>query len=109
MVDYKEGERIAIIGGLYKKNRHGIYLRAYGTKMACVQVEGDSRRQRNLWLTSLAPINTKKSTKSTNQPKKTGDVVVISKEDYDALQKEIASLTIALKNIELKFNQMKVK
>jgi hypothetical protein len=38
--DYLEGEEVDIVAGLYKRNRTGIYLRLYGTKMATVLVQG---------------------------------------------------------------------
>ncbi|MGL5936678.1 MAG: hypothetical protein ACRCZI_13775 [Cetobacterium sp.] len=79
-----------IIAGIYKKYKHGTYLRASGTKMCAVKLNGDVAMERNLRLTSI-----KKT------PLETGNVV-ISQEHYNELMQDMKALTDALALLELK-------
>jgi hypothetical protein len=54
--NYKKGDRVRIVAGKYKKQGYGTYLGTYGTVMCSIAVQGDSRPQRNLWLTSIKPM-----------------------------------------------------
>jgi tetrahydromethanopterin S-methyltransferase subunit B len=53
---YVKGDNVRIVAGNYKKNGYGVYLGTYGTVMCQVQVKGDTRPHRNIWLTSIKPI-----------------------------------------------------
>jgi hypothetical protein len=88
----KVGDKVDIIGGLYKRYGKGTYVGPYGKKMCIVKVHGD--KERNLRLTSIQ--------KALDEPMTPPTTVVLSVEEYDALQQEIASLTKALQALELK-------
>jgi hypothetical protein len=64
---YKKGDRVRIVAGKYKKNGYGIYLGKYGTVMCSIEVQGDSRSHRNIWLTSIKPIAPQESTEKKKQ------------------------------------------
>jgi hypothetical protein len=87
---FKAGDKVDIVAGLYKKYKHGTYLRAAGTKMCAVKVDGDNASERNLRLTSIK-----------KRPSATGNVVM-SQEHYDEIMNDIKALTDALSLLELK-------
>jgi len=51
---YVKGERVKIIGGMHKRYKHGTFVETYGKKMATVKIDGE--KERNLWLSSVAPV-----------------------------------------------------
>jgi hypothetical protein len=84
------GDRVDIIGGNYKKYKHGTFVRASGTKMCIVKVHGDAAKERSLRLTSIKQAEAE-----------TGNVVM-SKEQYKELLNDIKALSDALAMLELK-------
>jgi len=86
-----KGERVKIVGGMYKRYKTGTFVETYGRKMATVNIDGE--KQRNIWLTSIAPIPASK--------KRPGNVV-LSSQDYQELVQEIHMSVGALEHLQLK-------
>lgn len=54
---YSIGDTVHVTGGTYS-GRSATYLGKYGRVMCTVKIEGDTRSQRNIWLTSIKPAKT---------------------------------------------------
>jgi hypothetical protein len=89
-MSFSPGDCVDIIAGLYKKYKHGTYMRATGTKMCAVKVHGDISSERRLHLTSI-----KKSTLAKGN-------VVMSQDQYNKLMDDIKALSDVLSMLELK-------
>jgi hypothetical protein len=89
---YRTGDRLDIVGGIYKKYKHATFLRycGTGTKMCDVKVEGDIANERRVRLTSI-----KKAAKEEGN-------VVMTKEQYKELLNDIKALSEAVGLLELK-------
>ena len=103
-----------IVGGSYKPNGKGTFIRYHGTMRAWVRVDGDSQPERNLFLASIkkakrstvggGPTTEKDQTAAT-----TDDTTVrIKRDEYNRLLKDIDGLSAdleavknRLKNLEL--------
>jgi len=80
------GDRVLIIGGMYKRYKTGTYLGKYGNKMSKVLIDGE--KERNVWTSSIVPAPAPK--------KKYKDVkgnIVLPREEYNQLLHEIDELT----------------
>jgi hypothetical protein len=88
----KAGDKVDIIAGLYKRYGQGTYVGPYGKKMWTVEVHGD--KARNVRLTSI-----RKANDNDEQAQRT---VVLSVEEYNELQQEIAGLANALQALQIK-------
>jgi hypothetical protein len=91
----KAGDKVDIVGGIYKRYGKGTYVCAYGKKMCTVQVHGD--KERNVRLTSIRKVEEPTTSESSQRQQ-----VVLSINEYNELQQEIAFLTKALQALELK-------
>ena len=100
--NFKEGQRIRIVKGLYKSKKFGIYVKAYGSKMCSIAIQGDSQPSRNVRLTSIAPIESTRQ--STTRPDNTP--VTISRDEYNTLLTDIDNMSVALKKLQLKVSAM---
>ena len=93
---YKKDDPVRIVGGIYRRYKTGTYIGAYGVKMASIKVDGDSRDQRNLRLTSIRPARTTKTST-------TKDVLVsVKKEDLEAILSELQALSITVNELQVK-------
>ena len=89
--------KINIIAGKYKHHQTGVYLRPYGTKMACVKVDGDSQQERNLLLTSITPR------------KEDNDTITVDRIEYEQLLKEMAGLKLTVNKLSTRLNELNSK
>ena len=76
---------------MYRRYKTGTFKETYGKKMATVEIDGD--KERNIWLSSIAPMPVSK---------KTADNVVRSRADYQELIQEIEALAGALDRLQVK-------
>ena len=107
-MELQHGDRVEIVGGIFKKKKYGTYLRPYGDKgkMVCVRIDNDDRRERQIWASSIRPI-TKSTRKKAATPKAApppprDDSISISRADYNSILEEIAGLIESVKALELK-------
>jgi len=100
MVSYEEGGRVKIVAGLYKKNGYGVFLGPCGKTRWKIRVDGDSQAHRNLWKSSIAPVVVDVEAEQEE------DDVCLSRDEYDSLLKEMATLTKAMKALEIKLKKM---
>jgi hypothetical protein len=87
---YRTGDRLDIVGGIYKKYKHATFLRPAGDKMCYVKVHGDMGNERRIRLTSI-----RKAAREEGN-------VVMTKEQYKELLEDIKALSEALGLLELK-------
>ena len=94
MAALKAGDRVKIIGGTYKKHGAGTYKGPCinGTKMARVAIDNDTRMERNLMLTSIAPLK--------EQPRTT------KTEEIKTVLKEMAAARKQLEELEVKLEKL---
>lgn len=99
MVEAKleHGDNVNIIRGNYK-NKHGIYRGPWGSAMARVKVEGDTREERHLLLTSIKKrdVNTEEDTTT----------ITIERNELEMLREELMLLKITVKGMEDKINSL---
>ena len=81
--EFHVDEEVLIVKGDYKKYGRGIYKGPVGSCMAYVQVLGDSRDTRRLYLTSLK--RPKKARSAANAKTDSSDKITIDKREYDEL------------------------
>lgn len=68
-----------------------------------MKVDGDSRQERVLRLTSIRTVSAKKQTsKHANTPKKKEDTVTMSKKEYQRLVSDIDSLSAGLAELRIR-------
>jgi len=91
-MEYAKGDRVRIVGGMYKCFKTGTYKGKYGKKMATVAIDGD--KERNLWMSSIAP--------AAEDVDVDGGDVLISGHNYNGLLQEIDTLTVAVERLKLK-------
>jgi hypothetical protein len=113
-IKYTTGDRIDIIGGSYR-NRGGVYLGPSGRMKARVAVDGDSRAERGLWLTSIAPATPhpqrstappmSSSTANASTAKVTVEVDLVQ---YKELLNEVTAMRIAMAQLEDKLRKLLV-
>jgi PHD/YefM family antitoxin component YafN of YafNO toxin-antitoxin module len=102
MADYKQGDQLDLVGGIYKRYRHATFLHKAGTKMCYVKVHGDSASERSVRLTSVRKAVATTTKGATTTTKSDNDTIVMSKEEYKELLDEINALLTALANLEVK-------
>ena len=95
---FQKGQKIAIVGGKYKRFGTGTFLRYAGDTKAAIRIHGDSVNERNLMLTSIAEVK-----------KDNAENISISIDDYNSMLEEIKALTLMVKALELKINSFNVK
>jgi hypothetical protein len=101
----KPGDKVYIVGGMYRWHGHGTYVRPFGKKMCTIKVNGDIRETRNLWLSSIQKEETEAKDNEQRPPSSTSFAeVVLTREQYDSLLRDIASLAKALNELQLKVN-----
>ena len=100
MPSYEEGERVKIVSGSYKKNGHGVFLGPCGKTRWKIRVHGDSQAYRNLWKSSIAPVV------DVEEAEREEEDVRLSRDEYDSLLKDMATLTKAMKALEIKMKKM---
>jgi hypothetical protein len=112
MAKYNSGDRINIIGGSYK-NRGGVYLRPSGRMKAFVAVDGDSRAERGLWLTSIAiapPTTTpQRSTPHPTSSAAASDstaTVEVSLAQYKELLRDVTAMRAAMEQLEYRLQNL---
>ena len=107
---YSEGQPIRIVAGLYKSQKTGTYMKAHGTKMCFVNVDGSGIRK--VRLTSILPATESTSPSTTEQAAKddteaaNDDVITISRSEYQTLLIEIDFLSNDIRRLQLRVNQM---
>jgi hypothetical protein len=92
------GERVLIVGGIYKCHHFGTYVGPYGNKMATVKVDGNLKESRNVRLTSIEPFPPHTLSTSSSTRDKT---ITMPWADYDALQNDIDNLMAELRKLQL--------
>jgi hypothetical protein len=99
---------VRIVAGVYKKHGYGTYLGKYGTVMCSIAVQGDSRPQRNLWLTSIKPMpplpkesdESKKPKKANEQTKQQSAAGQWTAKDYEErFTRDVAFVKVATSEI----------
>lgn len=108
---FENGDPIQIVGGVYQRYKTGTYVGPYGIKMATVEVDGDVRKSRHLWLTSIRPYQSKDQypKKATKGSSDSAGTIVMKKKDYDAVLDEVSELAIRVKKLELQLKALGVK
>ena len=103
---FTHGDKVRITRGKYKTYQSGTFLRYSGTKKADVQVDGDTRQERNLLLTSIEKWDGAKPSfkrgfrRFARKEPKNGDTPAGKDEDVEALAKELAELKLRMKTVE---------
>lgn len=95
-IDLKAGDRVYIVGGVYRRYEEGRFIRPYGNKMCTIKVLGDTKEERNVRLTSI-----RKAPDVTATANNEGSIT-LSKEEYQTLLQEIDDLARALNALQLK-------
>jgi hypothetical protein len=92
---YRTGDRLDIIGGVYKRYKHATFIRycGTGTKMCDVKIDNDIATERRVRLTSIKKAATAKHD---------DDLVVMTKKQYNELLDDIKALSDAVALLELK-------
>jgi len=99
MSTHKKGDRIDVTrGGSHKKCGKAICLEAGRKTQAAVEVIGDGKESRNLWLTSIGPC---KEPSSQQQDNTTEDEICLSKQEHTSPSEEIAALTMQPQRLEM--------
>ena len=99
MVKYNKGDRIQIVGGVFKQHQYGIFLGMSGSSMCYVNVERDSVRfQRRLRLSSIAPIEQE----ADREHKRTAEEDML-----DQLLIDLAKIRLASTAMEKKITKLK--
>jgi hypothetical protein len=93
-IELKAGDRVYIVGGVYRRYGEGRYIRPYGNKMCTIKVHGDTKEERNVRLTSIR--------KAPEAPEVAATSITLSKEEYQTLLQDIDDLTRALNVLQLK-------
>ena len=113
MSSYKEGQPVLIVAGLYKSKKTGVYVKAHGTKMCFVKVDGGGEA-RKVRLTSIAPTvaPTAEATEPTaapDNPPATDDdapgdntTMRVNRSEYNSLLHEVDVLSEALRRLQLR-------
>jgi hypothetical protein len=91
--NFRPGDKVKIVAGLYRTFGHGTYLRPYGTKMCTVKLDGDKASGRNVRLTSISKVEEEEDSDA---------VVVLTKTQYNDLMKDIMIITEALHKLQEK-------
>lgn len=100
-MEYSKGDRVLMVGGMYKCYKAGTCQDKCGSKMASVLIDRD--KQRNICLSSIAPMMKKKASDEEEE------VVVILRQDYSLLLEEIDALTGAVERLKLKAKSLNNK
>ena len=101
---HQVNEEVKIVRGVYKRQGKGIYKGPYGKKMCTVEViDGERRYCRNIWLTSIQPSKTQRKQTSTRKESK-GTAT-----ELKAIKEEVRLLTVALRNLQLRVNEIEEK
>ena len=115
MSSYKEGQPVLIVAGLYKSKKTGVYVKAHGTKMCFVKVDGGGEA-RKLRLTSIAPTvaltaePTEPTAAAPDNPLATDDdapgdntsTMRVNRSEYNSLLHEVDVLSEALRRLQLR-------
>lgn len=111
MAKYNSGDRINIIGGTYK-NTGGVYLRPSGRMKAFVAVDGDSRAERGLWLTSIAIAPSTPPQRSTPHPTSSStanasaETVQVDLVKYKELLREVTAMRVTMEQLEYRLRNL---
>lgn len=109
------GDRVKIKSGDYK-GRLGVYIRGTktGLNMGYVAIDGDTKTERRLWLSSLQKQvmeesdrrDNKTAPESTTTKSKQLETVTISKAEYDRLVNEVNVLENGVKGLKITLEKM---
>lgn len=97
----QKGDRVRIIGGSYKKHGTGTFVKLRGITQAKVEVDGDTRSTRNLWLTSIQKIEMQTPKETT-----TTTTITINKAEYEEVLKQVETLEDEVKQLHLKLKRL---
>ena len=97
--DYKAGNQLRIIGGIYKRKKYATFLHFRGSKMATISIQERNKQpyECNVHLSSIAKI----PQKQTQPTAKKSSNIVLTREEYESLLSEVADLTKRLSNLEI--------
>ena len=95
MAPFQLKQRVKIVAGVYKSKHATIMKFTDSGKSVCVKVEGDSVQQRTIRLSSIAAIET------------TQEKVTISKQEYEELLDQVATLSTMVKKLQITVNSVK--
>jgi hypothetical protein len=102
---FEAGEKVLIIGGSFQEFKMGTYLRRYGLKMACIAVDGDKQKERNVRLSSIAPVRSDKADKRQADEAST-DFIRVNRKDYYKLLEDVSDLAEALARLEVRVRKL---
>jgi hypothetical protein len=94
---FRAGDRVYMVGGIYRRYGEGRYIRPYGNKMCAIKVHGDTKDERNVRLTSI-----RKAPEEMADAPETTASVTLSKEEYQQLLQDIDDLARALIALQLR-------
>ena len=94
------GDRVAVVGGTYK-GRQGTYRGDYGRVMCQVEIDGDERKTRNIWKTSISKL--------VKEEEDTGaeEMITISAREHAELLSEIRDLSAMVDRLKVKVENLK--
>lgn len=104
--ELEAGDAVEIVRGTHKKNKHGTHRGPWGSVMARVKVEGDSRGERHPLLTSIKKTQPKTSTQQDTKTFTATATVTIEKKELEELRKELMPLKITVRGMEDKINSL---
>ena len=99
--DYKAGNQLRIIGGIYKRKKYATFLHFRGSKMATISIQERNKQpyECNVYFSSIAKIPQQQS-QSQPTAKKSSNIV-LTREEYESSLSEVADLTKRLSNLEM--------
>ena len=107
MAEYRSGEEVALVSGIYKSWKTCIYQKEHGKKMCTVKLGSKGEGPvRNVRLTSIAKIESNATpTPSTSQGGE--QTVVLDKQTYENLIKEVENLKLSVDGLQSTLNRFK--
>lgn len=110
MAPLQAGDRVKIVKGWYKNYRYGTYLRPRGTKQAFIAIDGDTKPERYVLLTSITSMNVPTSRKRNRmeRPANERPTVTIDAEEYNELCRDVAALTVAVQRLNARLQNYSV-
>jgi hypothetical protein len=108
VTEYKQGDKVKIVRGVYKHYKHGEYVKAKGTKMATIQLSGAGGKsfKKDVWRTSIERIQSSTKQNEGRSNKKEDDTIVVSRKKYNSMKRDFDLLTVAMQKLRLKIDNM---
>ena len=93
----KKGDRVKVVAGKYKANRHGTFLRYAGSSSADVRIDYDEACERCLRLTSIERVTKEDTSRET---------ITLSREDYFSIVEDIEAIPLTTDNLDTRLQNL---